>query len=498
MGQVEVQVGGETCRSKEMLPTGVISFTDSTLRDGEQCKVAEVSTKERIKVFDQIVSTGIDIIEVGHGGNDTDWDLITAIVNHTRGDPARYEGVKIQVLFGSQEDIITQRSTELSVLLTEEEKDRFVFHIYDREDEHLRGLASKEYSREESASKIAAGITIAREYGFRNFSISGEGATGSSPEEAAEFYESVIQEVFAGSSEGIDYFNINLANTYGKTMGEDTAWSRERTTQFVQRVRRAARMARREKPISLSIHSHSDYGTATGSSIFNLECGFDRVEGTMFGMGERLGNVALCDVMLCLTERAREATRNELPFFAGRVICKSLIENIGNWHDACLEIAKSYSFGGDSVKHDIFFKFKREQEQAGSGIQVTTEAFRRLWATAFGDPAAFEAGSGPHDHGTKGHFERPNQTPGWQQYLYSSLVRRIMGDPKAKRVIDFDPELAKEITIGKHTGGGSTAKIQSGEIDMATQYEYSEARDRAEELAGVILNLMNPNFTLAA
>jgi isopropylmalate/homocitrate/citramalate synthase len=493
MGQAEVSAGAETCRNKEIPSTGVIKFTDATLRDGEQCRVAGISTRERIKVFDQIVSTGIDIIEVGHGGNDTDWDLVTQLVKHTRKNPSRYQGVKIQILFGSQEGIITERASELSELLTDEEKKQFIFHIYDREDEHLRGLATEEYSREESADKVAAGVAIARQYGFTNFSISGEGATGSSPEEAVEFYNTVIAEVFAQNPEEIDYFNINLANTYGKTMGVDTAWDEAGTTQFVQSVRQAAETAGRKEPISLSIHSHNDYGTATSSSIFALDCGFDRVEGTMFGMGERLGNVALCDVMLCSTERAREDTQNGLPFFAGRVVCESLVENIGNWHKACLEIAKSYSFGGDKVKHNAFFKFKREQEQADSGIQVATEAFRRLWATAFGNPAAFEAGSGPHDHGTKGHLEKPNQTPGWEQYLYSSLARAIMGDPKAKRVLNFDPELAGDITIAKHTGGNSTTKITNGKITLAAQEEYDEAKTAAQSLIELILAKMKGN-----
>lgn len=489
MGQMKIVKGAEACRNREVPNTGVIKFTDATLRDGEQCGVAEISTQKRVEVFDRIVSTGIDVIEVGHGGNETDWNLVQALVKHTRQNPSKYEDVKIQILFGSQPDIITKRADKLAELLTEEEKDKFVFHVYDREDEHLRGLATEEYSREESADKVAKAIAIARGRGFNNFSISGEGATGSTPEEAAKFYNKVIQQVFENNPEEIGYFNVNLANTYGKTMGEDTAWGRQNFANFTQSVRSVAKKSGRKNPISLSIHSHNDYGTAVGSSIMALECGFDRVEGTMFGMGERLGNVALCDVVLGLTERARESVQNQASFFAGRVVCSKLVEGVGNWHQACQEIAELYSFKNRG-EHDAFFKLKREVAASNPEIIITTEAFRRLHATAFGNPSAFEAGSGPHDHGTKGHLEKPERTPGWQQYLYSAIVRAIMGDPNAKRVIEFDPELAKEITTDKHTGGGSTAKITEGNIAFASKESYDKACADARRLVGAIKRRM--------
>lgn len=466
--------GAEACKGKEVPSTGIIKFTDAILRDGEQCEVAEIPTQKRIEVFDRIVSTGIDVIEVGHGGNETDWDLVKALIDHTRRYPDKYKDVKMQILLGSQSDIITKRADELAELLTEEEKDKLVFHVYDREDEHLRGLATKEYSREESADKVAEAIAIARKRGFNNFSISGEGATGSTPKQAAGFYNRVIEQVFGNEPEKIGYFNVNLANTYGKTMGQDTAWDRERFTEFTRSVRSAANKSGRKDPISLSIHPHNDYGTAVSSSIMTLECGFDRVEGTMFGMGERIGNVALCDVMLCLTERSRESVQNQAGFFAGRIICSRLVEGIGNWHESCQEIAKLYSFK-TKKEHDDYIELKRQLAKSNPDIIVTTEAFKRLHATAFGNPSAFEAGSGPHDHGTKGHFEKPNQTPGWEQYLYSSITRALMGDSKAQRVLDFDPKLANEITIGKHTGGGSTVKITEGKITLASKEEYDRA-----------------------
>lgn len=489
MGQMEITMGAEACKNREVPNTGVIKFTDATLRDGEQCGVAEISTQKRIEVFDRIVSTGIDVVEVGHGGNPTDWELVTGLVEHTRQNPSKYEDIKIQILFGSQEDIITRRAEELAELLTEEEKDKFIFHVYDREDKYLRNLATEEYNREESADKVAAGIAIAREHGFRNFSISGEGATGSTSEEAAEFYNRVIEQVFTQNPEEIGYFNVNLANTYGKTMGNDTAWDKEHFTRFTQSVRGAAKKSGRKEPLSLSIHSHNDYGTAVGSSIMALECGFDRVEGTMFGMGERLGNVALCDVVLGLTERARESVQNQASFFAGRVVCSKLVEEVDNWHKACQEIAELYSFK-NKKQHDDFFRRKRELTESNPEIIITTEAFRRLHATAFGNPSAFEAGSGPHDHGTKGHLEKPERTPGWQQYLYSSMVRAIMGDPKAQRVLDFDPKLAEEITLNKHTGGGSTAKITKGEVNFAGEEVYDRARADAKILMEAIKRRM--------
>ena len=48
MGQMEIVTGAEACKNREVPNTGVIKFTDATLRDGEQCGVAEISTRKRV------------------------------------------------------------------------------------------------------------------------------------------------------------------------------------------------------------------------------------------------------------------------------------------------------------------------------------------------------------------------------------------------------------------------------------------------------------------
>ena len=428
----------------------IVYFTDSTLRDGEQCRVAEISTTKRIEVFKQILKTGIDVIEVGHGANPNDWQLIIELIKLK--DQFKNKA-RLQILFGSQFDLFEEKITQLKKLLGSE-IDLIVLHIYDRLDQNLRHLAGTNYSVDDSVQRVAKCLNFAADLGFSNFSISGEGATGLDPDAAADFYCQIVSAV--KNPPRLNYFNINLANTYGLSLGWGSAWNLDGLRSFKKLVDKIGH--KRGLSLGFSIHSHNDYGSAINSSLLALQAGFDRVEGTLIGMGERAGNAALCDLILRILEISRaSALSSPIKLSSG------LSSELNHWFEVCQTIVELYS-----------------------SQSAESEACRRWQATALGNPSAFEAGSGPHDHGTKGHFEQPLETPGWNQYLYSSLVRAILADPQAEQVLDFDPSLAKKITLAKHTGGGSTQKVIAGEIKFSNLEEYSAARQNATSLKSAV------------
>src|SRR5438105_1172141 len=134
-----------------------IAFTEVTLRDGEQQdkRYPIMPVEERLRVLDSIVDAGMMRIEIGHLGNEHDIDFARAAVAHIqeRGKvDDRYNRVDVQVLFGSQPDLIAPGLQALEGF----SKDRVIVHVYDRVSPNLRHLATDPYTSEQSADRVAA------------------------------------------------------------------------------------------------------------------------------------------------------------------------------------------------------------------------------------------------------------------------------------------------------------------------------------------------------
>ena len=421
-----------------------ITFTEVTLRDGEQQKIKEVTIEDRIAVFDSLVETGIQVFEIGHLGNKGrderfagDQAFASALIKHIQEREevdSKYNQVKLQVLFGSQKGIMEGALESLEGF----DKDRVIIHVYDRLHEPLRDLASTPYTAHESAQRVCEAADIAIGHGYKNFSISGEGATGSSLDEAFDFYSSVAEHL---SKQEVDSINVNLANTYGLPPEGD--WGAEGLRLFNDAIKEKVPGA------TTSVHAHNDDRSSIEFSIAAVKAGFDTIEGTLFGMGERSGNTALCDAMIRLLEIARAEVAGSKrskgilrlgsvsarqAVFEERFVPEPIIENLTHWYNSSSEIASIYG----------------------------TE--ERLEATSLGDPNAYKAGSGPHDHASAKALEDPARHPLWRSYLSIAVVHAALGRPEAEGILQADPETIRSITIDGSAGGGATTRIVNGEI----------------------------------
>lgn len=420
-----------------------IRFVDITQRDGEQMEINQVTIADRIAVFDELVKTGIRTFEIGHLGNsghegkdEGDQAYARALIEHIKKneviDPA-YSEIRLQVLFGSQEAIISEGLDSLDGI----EKERIIIHVYDRLPDSLRSLATTPYGLEESAQRVCGAAQIALDRGFTHFSVSGEGATDCSVDQAIQYYNYIAQYLDVNGAESI---NLNLANTFGSP--PESEWDSTGLSYFNTAVKIAT------PGVTTSIHVHNDDGSAVEFTIAALKAGFDTVEGTLFGMGERSGNVALCDVIIRLLEIARvevEAARRPVSIFrlgklaskdalfANRYLEDRVLNNMTKWHKAASAIAKIY------------------------GTQA------RLERTSLSDPNAYNAGSGPHDNATLRALIDPAKNPLWKNYLRIALVHSMLGRPEAEGIIEVNEEIIRQITIDGRAGGGATSKILSGE-----------------------------------
>jgi isopropylmalate/homocitrate/citramalate synthase len=437
-------------------------FTDVTLRDGQQQRTDEVTTEQRVEVFDSLVTTGVDRIEIGHLGNSNgDQQLAAEIVSHVaekEADDERYGRVKLQVLFGSQQELIQEGVNVLQKSFQENYgenwqeamADKVVVHVYDRLDENLRNTSSNPYTGMQSAERISRAAVAAIDAGFTQFSISGEAATATTPDEAIMFYRSITDYLVDGGAENV---NVNLANTYGYSSNSD--WNIATLAVFNTAVKHGF-----DDKVTTSIHMHNDVNNALEFTMAAITAGFDRVEGTHTGMGERSGNVANVDVMARLLEQSRHAieTEKNRSRIASKIATATLrrtvmidpgvIEGVHNWHQV-----------GEDISH-IF----------------GPHADYRWRRTMLGNPYIFDNGSGPHDQVMAAAIVDPVEFAPYKRYEWGITTLSMMGRKAADLLAIGDPQAIDRVTVGNHASGGKTRQIKEGTIKRAEPERIEQAR----------------------
>ncbi len=458
-----------------------LHFTDVTLRDGQQQQMNEVSTEERIEVFDNIVSTGVDRIEIGHLGNaNGDQQLAVALVKHIaekEKTDGRYKNVKIQVLFGSQEKEIKEGIRILRDAFVEhypesweqEIADRVVVHVYDRVDPNLLNTASEPYSIKDSAFRVSVAADHAQAAGFKKFSISGEATTATMPEESIQFYRSITGRLLDNGAETV---NVNLPNTYGYSATKE--WNTATIAVFNAAVKYGF-----EDKVTTSIHAHNDVDNAVAYAISAIVAGINRVEGTHIGVGERTGNTANVDVVAWLLEQARhqkmrekrgEQRSSRLAQHAGKMMLKrtavispAIVENLHNWYPVGERLAEIFGPHAE-------YRWRR---------------------TAVGNRYAHDNGSGPHDQVMAAAILDPVRHPGDSSYEWALLTHNALGRPGTEDIAIGDPRAVDAITVSNYAGGGKTLAIKAGTLKRATPEDVAKARAefrlRKQELLDALL-----------
>ncbi|SJN12432.1 2-isopropylmalate synthase [Leucobacter sp. 7(1)] len=246
------------------------------LRDGNQALIDPMSPERKRIMFDLLVKMGYKEIEVGFpSASQTDFDF----VRHLIEENAIPDDVTIQVLTQAREHLITRTYESLVGAK------QAIVHLYNstsilqrdvvfRSDrEGIKQIAVEGARMCKAAEPIAAGTEIYYEY-------SPESYTGTELEYAVEVCNAVL-EVFEPTPER--NVIINLPATVEMATPNVYADSIEWMSRH---------LAHRENVI-LSLHPHNDRGTGVAAAELGYLAGADRIEGCLFGNGERTGNVDL-------------------------------------------------------------------------------------------------------------------------------------------------------------------------------------------------------------
>jgi len=265
------------------------------LRDGNQALIDPMDSERKVRMFRLLVEMGYDEIEVGFpAASQTDFDFIRTLVE---GDLVP-DGVTIQVLTQAREELIERtvqslvgfRGTALIHLYnsTSTLQRRVVFGL-DRDgvrDIAVRGARwCQKYAEELLGHGGAGGPGTAQDVRWQ---YSPESFTGTELDYALEVCEAVM-DVWEPTPERPVVLNLpaTVEMSVPSTYADQVEWF-------------GRALGDRRSSVILSLHPHNDRGTAVAAAELGVMAGADRVEGCLFGNGERTGNVCLVTLGLNL------------------------------------------------------------------------------------------------------------------------------------------------------------------------------------------------------
>ena len=253
------------------------------LRDGNQALAEPMDSIRKMKYFKKLIEVGYKEIEVGFpSASDTDFNFIRELIN----DGHIPDDVTIQVLTQSREELIIKTIDCLKG------SKNAIIHLYNSTSTLQRKVVFKEDMNgvkkiaTDGAKIISDNIGILNNTNVR-LEYSPESFTGTELPYALEVCEEVLDVWDANKLKPVI---INLPATVEMSSPNI----------YADQIEWMSKSFSDRKRIVLSLHPHNDRGTAVAATELGLMAGADRVEGTLFGNGERTGNVDLITLGLNL------------------------------------------------------------------------------------------------------------------------------------------------------------------------------------------------------
>lgn len=243
------------------------------LRDGNQALVIPMSLEQKVEFFKLLVQIGFKEIEVGFpAASETEYTFLRTLIDRKLIP----EDVTIQVLTQAREHII--RKTFEAV----KGAPKAIVHVYNSTSVAQREQVFKK-SKEEILKIAVEGAKLLKELaeqteGNFQFEYSPESFTGTEPEYALEVCNAVI-DVWQPTPD--NKCIINLPVTVEHSMPHV----------YSSQVEYMCKHMLHRENVIVSLHPHNDRGCGVADSEMGILAGADRIEGTLFGNGERTGNV---------------------------------------------------------------------------------------------------------------------------------------------------------------------------------------------------------------
>jgi len=247
-----------------------VYFFDTTLRDGEQTPGVSLQTPEKIEIAKGLVRLGIDVIEAGFpAASPGDFDAVQTIAREVKG-------ATICALARANEKDVQKAIDALK------DAERSRLHVFIAISE-LHMEYKLKMTRQEVLDKVKSVLAYAKGK-VDEIEFSGEDAARSDLDFACQIFGVAI----AGGAT-----IINVPDTVGymnpNEFGDKIRYIKEHTPGIENAI--------------ISVHCHDDLGLANANTLAAIKAGARQVEGTINGLGERAGNVAIEEVVMALKTR---------------------------------------------------------------------------------------------------------------------------------------------------------------------------------------------------
>ncbi|MED1467700.1 2-isopropylmalate synthase [Bacillus salipaludis] len=323
------------------------------LRDGNQALIVPMSLEEKLEFFQLLLKVGFKEIEVGFpAASDTEYAFLRTLIEKDLIP----EDVTIQVLTQSREHIIKKTFESL------QGAKKAVVHLY-----NSTSLAQREQvfqkTEEEIIDIAVTGAKLLKKYaaeteGNFQFQYSPESFTGTEMEFALDICNKVL-DIWQPTAE--NKVIINLPATVSMSMPHVYASQIEYMSDHLNY----------RDNVILSLHPHNDRGTGVADAELGMLAGAQRVEGTLFGNGERTGNVDIVTLALNM--------------FSHGVNPKLNFENIptilAKYEELTrMRVPERHPYGGELV----FTAFSGSHQDAiAKGMNWREEEERQYWSVPY-------------------------------------------------------------------------------------------------------------------
>ncbi|WP_434311788.1 2-isopropylmalate synthase [Hominifimenecus sp. rT4P-3] len=319
------------------------------LRDGNQALIEPMSLDEKMEYFQLLVELGFQEIEVGFpAASDTEYQFVRTLIEQDKIP----DGVTIQVLTQAREHIIKKTFDALKGAK------HAIVHLYNSTSVAQREQVFRK-SREEVKQLAVDGAAMLKRLaeeteGNFSFEYSPESFSGTEVDYALEVCNAVL-EVWQPTEEKKAIINIptTVENALPHVFGSQLEYMHKNL--------------RHREAVVLSIHPHNDRGCGVATAEVGILAGADRVEGTLFGNGERTGNVDIVNIGMNLFSHGVDP---ELDFSDMKHIA-AVYERLTN-----MKVSPRQPYAGDLV----FTAFSGSHQDAiAKGLACQAEGKKAYW-----------------------------------------------------------------------------------------------------------------------
>ena len=323
------------------------------LRDGNQALIDPMTVEEKVEMFNLLVKLGFKEIEIGFpSASQIEFDFMRELVERDLIP----DDVTVQVLVQCREHLIKRTFEAL------EGVKRAVVHIYNSTSTLQRDVVFHK-SREEIKQIAIEGTELVKSYvkdfpGEIILEYSPESFTGTELDYALEVC-TAVQETWGATKE--NPIIINLPATVEMTT----------PNVYADQIEWMHKHFKNRESIILSIHPHNDRGTGVAATELALLAGTDRVEGTLFGNGERTGNL---DILTVAYNMFSQGINPELDL--------TNIVEIKDVYERCckMEVPMRHPYAGKLV----FTAFSGSHQDAiNKGVQAMRERNQEWWEVPY-------------------------------------------------------------------------------------------------------------------